>query len=153
MVWAALRWWRVNVPTARASCRPPSKIASRSTRSVATINALAQASAYSAETGHSIVGQAPATARFANLQRSALDRAKAEGLKVFLIIENASWGDIFLHNYRSKLKSQSLLASLLAWQVRFNITIIFCKPSETGQIIHGILYYAAREALKRGDAP
>lgn len=80
-------------------------------------------------------------------------RAKAEGLKVFLIIENASWGDIFLHNYRSKLKSQSLLASLLAWQVRFNITIIFCKPSETGQIIHGILYYAAREALKRGDAP
>lgn len=78
-------------------------------------------------------------------------RAKAGGTKVYLLIENASWGDIFLHNYRSKLKSQSLLASLLAWQVRFNITIIFCKPSETGQIIYGILYYAAREALKKGE--
>jgi len=75
-------------------------------------------------------------------------RAKAEGLKVFLLIENASWSDIFLHNYRSKLLPKSLIASLLSWQVRFNITIIFCKPSETGQIIYGILYYAAREALK-----
>lgn len=77
-------------------------------------------------------------------------RAKAEGLKVFLLIENASWSDILLHNYRSKLKPQSLIASLLSWQVRFNITVTFCKPSETGQIIYGILYYAAREALKKG---
>lgn len=78
-------------------------------------------------------------------------RAKCNGTKVFLIIENASWSDIFLHNYRSKLKPQSLIASLFSWQVRFNITIIFCKPSETGQIIYGILYYAAREALKKGE--
>ena len=77
-------------------------------------------------------------------------RAKADGLKVFLLIENASWSDILLHNYRSKLTPKSLIASLLSWQVRFNITIIFCKPSETGQIIYGILYYAAREALKKG---
>ena len=77
-------------------------------------------------------------------------RAKANGTKVFLLIENATWSDILLHNYRSKLKPQSLIASLLSWQVRFNITIIFCKPSETGQIIYGVLYYAAREALKKG---
>lgn len=75
-------------------------------------------------------------------------RAKAEGIKVFLIIENCTWGDIFLHNYRSKLLPKSLIASLLSWQVRFNITLIFCNPNETGQIIYGILYYAAREALK-----
>jgi ERCC4-type nuclease len=78
-------------------------------------------------------------------------RAKAGGLKVFLLIENASWGDILLHNYRSKLEPKSLIASLLSWQVRFNITVTFCKPSETGQIIYGILYYAAREALKKGE--
>lgn len=77
-------------------------------------------------------------------------RAKANGTKVFLLIENTTWNDIFLHNYRSKLKPQSLIASLLAWQVRFNITVMFCKPNETGQIIYGILYYAAREALKGG---
>lgn len=79
-------------------------------------------------------------------------RAKAEDLKVFLLIENASWSDILLHNYRSKLLPKSLIASLLSWQVRFNITITFCKPNETGQIIYGILYYAAREALKKGGS-
>ena len=77
-------------------------------------------------------------------------RAKADGIKVYLIIENCSWSDIFLHNYRSKLAPKSLIASLLSWQVRFNITIQFCKPSETGSIIYGILYYSAREALKKG---
>lgn len=77
-------------------------------------------------------------------------RAKANDTKVFLLIENATWSDILLHNYRSKLSPKSLIASLLSWQVRFNITVTFCKPSETGQIIHGILYYAAREALKKG---
>lgn len=75
-------------------------------------------------------------------------RAKANKTKVFLLIENCSWSSIFLHDYRSKLSPKSLIATLLSWQVRFNITIIFCKPEETGQIIYGILYYAAREALK-----
>jgi ERCC4-type nuclease len=77
-------------------------------------------------------------------------RAKADGMRIYLLIENATWSDILLHNYRSKLTPKSLIASLLSWQARFNITIIFCKPAETGQIIHGILYYAARDALKRG---
>lgn len=77
-------------------------------------------------------------------------RAKANGIKVFLLIENASYSKINSHDYRSKLKPQSLLASLYSWQARYNITVIFCEPHETGQVIYGILYYAAREQLKKG---
>lgn len=77
-------------------------------------------------------------------------RAKANGIKVFLIIENASWSDILIHNYRSDLKPQSFIATLLSWQARFNITVVFCKPSETGQIIYTTLYYWIRNRLKRG---
>ena len=77
-------------------------------------------------------------------------RAKANGIKVFLIIEGASWTDVMLGNYRSHLKPQSLMAALLSWQVRFNITILFCKPSETPRLLHGILYYWVRHRLKRG---
>ena len=77
-------------------------------------------------------------------------RAKATGTKVFLIIENASWTDVFLQNYRSKLSAKSLYASLLSWQIRFNITVIFCAPENTPRLIHGILYYAAREQLLNG---
>jgi len=77
-------------------------------------------------------------------------RAKATGTKVFLIVENASWTDIYLHNYRSQLPPKSLMASLMSWQVRFNITIIFCEPENTPRLIHQILYYAAREQLLNG---
>lgn len=77
-------------------------------------------------------------------------RAKALGTKVFLIIEDASWDDVYLQNYRSKLTSKSLLASLFSWQVRFNVTIIFCDKRNTGKIIHGILHYYAKEELIGG---
>lgn len=77
-------------------------------------------------------------------------RAKAYGTKVVLIIENASWSDIFLGNYRSKTSSKSLLGSLLSWMVRFNITVTFCKPEETARIMWGVFYYYAKEKLLYG---
>ena len=78
-------------------------------------------------------------------------RAKAKGTKVFLIIENSTWSDIYLHNYRSQLSPKSLMASLMSWQIRFNITVIFCEPENTPRLIHQILYYAAREQLLNGQ--
>jgi len=77
-------------------------------------------------------------------------RAKANGTKVFLLIENGSFSKINSHDYISKLKPQSLLASLYAWMARYNITVTFCEPDQTGQIIYGILYYYAREQLMKG---
>ena len=77
-------------------------------------------------------------------------RAKAYGTKVHLIIENASWSDVFLGNYRSKLPSKSLVGSLLSWMVRFNVSVTFCKPNETARIVFGIMYYHVREKLLYG---
>jgi len=77
-------------------------------------------------------------------------RAKACGTKVFLVIEDASWADIYAGNYRSKISAKSLVASLMSWQVRFNITIIFAPHHTVPRMIHEILYYAAREALLNG---
>ena len=78
-------------------------------------------------------------------------RAKAYGTKVVLIVENASWSDIFIGNYRSKLNSKSLVGSLLSWMVRFNITILFCKPEESARIIYSLFYYHVKEVLQYGD--
>ena len=78
-------------------------------------------------------------------------RAKAYGTKVVLIVENSSWTDIFLGNYRSKVQPKSLIGSLLSWMVRYNITILFCKPEESARIMWGIFYYAAKERLTYGD--
>lgn len=77
-------------------------------------------------------------------------RAKANGTKVFLIVEDATWEDIILQNYRSKLSPKALAASLLSWQIRFNITVIFCSHGNTPTLIYQLLYYAAREQLLNG---
>ena len=77
-------------------------------------------------------------------------RAKAYGTKVYLIVENATWSDVFLGNYRSKVLPKSLFGSLAAWMVRFNITVLFCKPDETAKIMYSIFYYYARERLMYG---
>ena len=66
-------------------------------------------------------------------------RAKARGTKLFLVVENATWTDIFLHNYRSRLEPKSLFASLMSWQAEYNLTVIFCKSSETAQILYSTL--------------
>lgn len=78
-------------------------------------------------------------------------RAKAYGTKVYLIVESATWTDVFLGNYRSKLSAKSLFGSLLSWMARFNITVLFCKPDETPRLIYGIIYYFAKERLTYGD--
>lgn len=75
-------------------------------------------------------------------------RAKSKGIKVYLLIENASWADILSHNYRSQLSPKSLMGSLLSWQAKYNVTIVFCRPEETGRILYSTLYYWLKARLE-----
>ena len=75
-------------------------------------------------------------------------RAKSKGIKVFLLIENASWADILSHNYRSQLSPKSLMGSLLSWQAKYNVSIVFCRPEETGRILYSTLYYWLKARLE-----
>ena len=78
-------------------------------------------------------------------------RAKALHIKPFLLIENNTLDDVYLGNYRSQMKPQSLIASLLMWQVRYNTTIMFCNKKNSAKLIYGILMYYAREVLLYGS--
>ena len=75
-------------------------------------------------------------------------RAKSKGIKVYLLIENASWADILSHNYRSQLSPKSLMGSLLSWQAKYNVSIVFCRPEETGRILYSTLYYWLKARLE-----
>ena len=77
-------------------------------------------------------------------------RAKAAGVKVFLLIENASWTDIFSGNYQSNISSKAFAAALLSWQAKYNITVMFSRPDDSARLIAGILYYWLRARLERG---
>ena len=75
-------------------------------------------------------------------------RAKSKGIKVYLLIENASWADIFSHNYRSQLNPKSLEGSLRSWQAKYNVSVEFCRPEETARVIYNILRYQLKAKLE-----
>lgn len=77
-------------------------------------------------------------------------RAKAMGTKVILLIENASWKDVFCHNYKSKLSPKALEGGLLSWQMKYGITIMFSPAEYSGELIYTTLYYWLRGRLKLG---
>lgn len=84
-------------------------------------------------------------ARFAR----EFERAKAQGSKVYLLVENQTWEDAYSGNYRSEMKPQAFVASLLAWLARYDCQIIFCSERTSGKLIHDILYRECREYLER----
>ena len=79
------------------------------------------------------------------------ERASDHNAKSYLLIENGSWDFIFEGQYRSKFRTQSFLASLCAWQVRYNLTVIFCSSKHSGQLIKEILYRDIKERLERAE--
>ena len=76
------------------------------------------------------------------------ERAKADGARIWLIIEEASWEKVFGAEYRSKLNPDSLIGSLLAWSIRYDLRLIFCEPKDTGKLIFKILRYELKERLE-----
>ena len=79
------------------------------------------------------------------------ERLKAAGGKAFLLVENGSWENIISHKYRSQFTPKAFLASIAAWQARYDSHIIFCKPETTGFLIERLLYYQLKEILESGE--
>lgn len=75
------------------------------------------------------------------------ERAKEAGIKMYLLIEDTNWENIYNGRYLSKMSPQSLVASILAWLARYNCQVILCKAETSGRIIHDVLYREAKEIL------
>ena len=75
------------------------------------------------------------------------ERAQAAGGKIYLLVENASWEKIYAGSYRSQMLPRSLIASILAWLVRYNCQLILCREETSGYLIRDILYREIKERL------
>lgn len=82
--------------------------------------------------------------------RREFERAREAGAKVYLLVEGGSWEAIAAHRYRSKLNENAFRASLLAWSIRYDFKIVFCKPGSSGALIKEILYREMKEKLECG---
>lgn len=79
------------------------------------------------------------------------DKARLRGCRTYLIVENATWENLYNGKYRSKYHPNAFVASLDAWMVRYNTEVLFCKEETTGKLIKDILYRDLKERLERGE--
>ena len=76
------------------------------------------------------------------------ERAKQAHAKLYLLIEGANWENVITGKYRSKMSSQALRASMIAWLARYDCQLIFCKAESTPVLIREILYREMKELLE-----
>ena len=79
------------------------------------------------------------------------ERATDNNAKIYLLIENGSLDLLIKGQYRSQFKPKAFLASLMAWEVRYNVTTIFCESDHSGLLIKEVLYRDIKERLERGE--
>jgi len=78
-------------------------------------------------------------------------RATEKGCFIHLICEEGSFEKIEGHKYNSKFPPKAFLASITAWQRRYNIHFHFCSSLETGHLIKEFLYRDMKERLEKGE--
>lgn len=75
------------------------------------------------------------------------ERAKADGCRIYLLVEDGNWEKSFNGSYRSLLQPQALTASINAFRARYGMQVDFCKAETTGKLIREILWREAKEIL------
>ena len=83
--------------------------------------------------------------------QNEFERAQEHGCRITLIVENASWENLYNGKYRTKFNSNAFVASVHAWANRYGMNLIFCKEETSGKIIKDILYRDLKERLERGE--
>ena len=76
-------------------------------------------------------------------------RAKDNGGKLYLLVENASWDMLFAGRYKTKFNRDSYIASLMAWQARYGTQVLFCTSEISQMVIYKVLRYELKERLER----
>ena len=78
-------------------------------------------------------------------------RATANNCFIHLICEDGSYERIEGHKYKSKFPPKAFLASITAWERRYNIHFHFCSSLESGHLIKEFLYRDMKERIERGE--
>lgn len=79
------------------------------------------------------------------------EKARSQGCFIHLICEDGSFEKIEGHKYKSKYQPKAFLASITAWQRRYDIHFHFCSSLETGHLIKEFLYRDMKERLEKGE--
>lgn len=79
------------------------------------------------------------------------ERAAENSARVFLLCEDGSIEKILKHDYRSRFNPKAFLASIIAWNIRYNMQLIFCSQLTSGMMIKEILYRDMKDRIEKGE--
>lgn len=79
------------------------------------------------------------------------ERAVSNGGRIFLLCENGSFEKIMRHDYRSKFNPKAFLSSIIAWNIRYDMQLIFCSQLSSGTMIKEILYRDIKDRIEKGE--
>lgn len=68
--------------------------------------------------------------------------------KIIIMLEDCSYGDIPLHNYRSKLSEKAFLGLLHAFSDKHNAPFVFIQKEYAALYIYNVFKYRLRNILK-----
>ena len=80
-----------------------------------------------------------------------LERSKTSAASLTLMLENATYEDILRGNYQSKFPSKSFFASILTYQARYNLDVMFINSICSANYIYNRFRYYLRDYLKDVD--
>ena len=83
-----------------------------------------------------------------NRERFENELRRAGKAKILLMIEAGSLADIYWNKYNTQLSEKAYIASILALQHRYDMSVNFVDLGNAGRFIYGNCYYQAREYLK-----
>lgn len=78
------------------------------------------------------------------------ERIREANARVYLLIEDGNYEKILHHRYKTQYNEKAFLASLMAWQTRYDCRVVFCQKEVSGQLIKEILYRELKERLEQG---
>jgi DNA excision repair protein ERCC-4 len=79
-----------------------------------------------------------------------LDRLR--GWPVHAVIIEASWGEIQMGQWRSKLSSKIVMSSFVSWIAQGHTLILAGSADNAALVCRGILFYAARYRMREAEA-
>lgn len=76
-------------------------------------------------------------------------KAGNDGCKVYLMVEDmGGYSSIIDHSYKTEFKPNAYMASLKAWETRFNLNVQFIDKQYAGYFILSTIQYFVKESLK-----
>jgi ERCC4-type nuclease len=78
-------------------------------------------------------------------------RARRHGAKIYLLVENGSWEQIQVHNYRHNIEPERYMSRLIYIIAKYDLHLVFCPAYLSGELINRILMRELTLAIERGD--